>query len=137
MLRPLQIHAQQHLGPVLRFGSAGTGLNLEKCVVRVEFAVEHAAELEVTEFRIHGAEFAFDVVERGGIVFGGGHLEQFAHVAETGTDALQIGDDAFQRGAFLTERLRAIRIVPHVRLLQLEFYLFETAFAFVEVKDTP
>jgi hypothetical protein len=112
-------------------------LDLEIRVVRVELAVEHAAELEVAEFRIHGAEFALDVLQRGGIVFGGGHLEQFAHVPETGTDALQTGDDAFQRGAFLTERLRAIRIVPYVRLLQLEFYFFETAFAFVEVKDTP
>ena len=137
MLRPLQIHAQQHLGPILRFGSAGARLNFDERIVRIEFAVEHAAEFEIAEFCVDRFEFACDLVERSRIIFRRRHLQQFAHVAETGADPFEIADDAFECGAFLTERLRAIRIVPDVGLLQFEFYLFEAAFAFVEVKDTP
>src|SRR3546814_11924870 len=35
---PAQIHAQQHLGPVLRFGASGAGLQINISVVLVELA---------------------------------------------------------------------------------------------------
>ena len=45
--RPAQVHAQQHLRPVLRLGAAGAGLDVQEGVVRVHLAAEHALELEV------------------------------------------------------------------------------------------
>ena len=39
---PAQIHAQQHLRPVLRLGAAGAGLDVEEGAVRVHLAAEHA-----------------------------------------------------------------------------------------------
>ena len=41
---PTQVHAQQDVGPVLGFGTAGTGLDVQVGVVRVHFVAEHAAE---------------------------------------------------------------------------------------------
>ena len=63
-LAPAQVHAQQHLGPVLRLGAAGAGLNVEERVVRVHLAREHAAELEPLELLRHAFDLADDVVER-------------------------------------------------------------------------
>ena len=45
-LAVLQVHAQQHGGPVLRLGAAGAGLDVEEAVVRVRRVGEHAAEFE-------------------------------------------------------------------------------------------
>ena len=40
LLGPAEIHAQKHLGPVLRFGAAGTGLDGDDGVQAVVFAGE-------------------------------------------------------------------------------------------------
>jgi hypothetical protein len=99
--------------------------------------VKHAAEFEITELPFDAVEFARNLIENGRVVLGGGEFEQFAHVGEDRADLLEIRDDAFERRAFLAERLRALRLVPDRRLRQLEFYLFEAMFAIGEVKDTP
>ncbi len=45
LLAPAHIHAQQHLGPVLRLGPARAGMDLEIAVIGVGFAREQAFEL--------------------------------------------------------------------------------------------
>jgi hypothetical protein len=45
-LAPAQVHALQHLGPVLGLGAAGAGLDVEEGRGRVHLAAEHALELE-------------------------------------------------------------------------------------------
>ncbi len=44
-LGPARIHAQQHLGPILRLGAAGAGMDLEIAVVGVGLARQQAFEL--------------------------------------------------------------------------------------------
>ena len=50
-LAVFQVHAQQHRRPVLRFGAAGAGLDVDEAVERVGRVVEHAAEFEGGELR--------------------------------------------------------------------------------------
>ena len=47
LLPPHQVHAQQHLRPVLGFGAAGARLDVHERVGRVLVALEHAAELQL------------------------------------------------------------------------------------------
>ena len=46
VFRPAEIHAQQHLGPVLALGAAGTGVDLEEAVEAIGLAREQALELQ-------------------------------------------------------------------------------------------
>ena len=45
-LRPPDVHPHQHLGPVLRLGAAGAGVDREQRVAAVLGALEHGLELE-------------------------------------------------------------------------------------------
>ena len=44
-LRPAEIHAQQHLRPVLRLGAAGAGVNGHDRILGVVLAAEHLLNL--------------------------------------------------------------------------------------------
>ena len=56
-LRPLQIHAQQHLGPVLRLGAAGAGMDGHDGVGAIVLAAEHLLDFG-------GVDFGLERVER-------------------------------------------------------------------------
>jgi len=60
-LGPLEIHAQQHLGPVLRLDAAGTGVDGHNRVGRVVLAAEHLLDLA-------GVHHGLEAVERPGQV---------------------------------------------------------------------
>ena len=44
---PSQIHAQEHFGPVLGFGTPRSSLNVEESVGGIHFTCKHASELEL------------------------------------------------------------------------------------------
>src|ERR1700689_1573778 len=64
---PAKIHAQQHLGPVLGLGTAGTGLDVEERAVRVHLTGEHALEFELANPGLELTGIALDL-ERSGFV---------------------------------------------------------------------
>ena len=55
-LGPAQVHAQQHLGPVLRLGAAGAGMNGEDGVLAIVLAAEHLLDLAGLHFLIERLE---------------------------------------------------------------------------------
>src|SRR5262249_16938555 len=55
-LAPAEVHAEEHLGPVLRLEAAGAGVNLDDRVPGVVLAAEQLGELE-------GGELALDLVD--------------------------------------------------------------------------
>ena len=99
--------------------------------------MKHPPKFEITQLVFDTIEFARNLIENCRVILGSRKFEQFSHVRENGTDLLEVRDDAFQRRPFLTKRLRTVRVVPHRRFGQFEFYLFEAVFAVGEVKDTP
>src|ERR1700735_5366163 len=58
---PAKVHAQQHLGPVLRLGAAGAGLDVQERAMRVHLAAEHALELELAYPRLELTGIALDL----------------------------------------------------------------------------
>ena len=134
---PAQIHAHQHAGPVLRFRSAGTGLDIEVAIGAVVFTGEHAAEFQLRQLLFQHIELGDSFVE-GLFVFGfNGQLQQAGNVLQPLRHLIQRINDGFQRGTLFTQRLRTLWFVPDVRLLQLGVYFFETLFLSIVVKDTP
>ena len=50
LLRPARIHSQQHRRPVLAFGTAGAGMNLEIGIEPIRLAREQRLELAAGDF---------------------------------------------------------------------------------------
>ena len=82
-----------------------------------------------------------DVARNGGrgafVAFGFGQFEQFAGAGEVVAERADAIDDAVERRALLAELLRALRVVPDVRVFQLAAYFLEPFALAVVVKDTP
>ncbi len=78
-----------------------------------------------------------DRVERRVVGFGARELEQLARCRVSPVSRLrQRADDAFERFALLAELLRALRIVPDLRIFELSRDLLESHRLHIEVKDT-
>ena len=60
-LGPLQIHPQEHLGPVLRLGAAGAGMNRHDGVGAIVFAAEHLLRLGRLDLLLQLVEAAFEI----------------------------------------------------------------------------
>ena len=136
-VRPFQVHAQQHLRPVLGLGAAGSGLDVEERAVRVHLARKHALELETLHCRGQLHDIRLDFVGRPRVRLFSRELEQFPGVAQAARQLVQAADDLFQFGALASELLRAFRVVPDARLFELAGYFFETLVLVVVIKDTP
>ena len=63
-LGPAQVHAQQHLGPVLAFGAAGAGVDGDDGAARVVFAGEQHGGLEALQQLAVGLHVALDIGRR-------------------------------------------------------------------------
>ena len=61
LLRPAQVHAHQHLGPVLRLGAAGAGVDREDRVLVVVGTRELELELERPSSRAEPLDEAFEL----------------------------------------------------------------------------
>ncbi len=137
VLAPAQIHAQQHLGPVLRLGTAGTGLDVDERVRRIHLAGEHALELELADFRGEVVDVVGDRRDRAFVVLANCEIKQIAGLAERIGQRADAADDAIEARALLAELLRALRVVPDVRIFKLARNFFEALRLGIEVKDTP
>ena len=73
--RKLDVHTLKHAGPVLRFGSAGAGLNFQEAVSLVMFLIEHALEFEMFDLFFETADISFYRFQRGVIVLFFGHFK--------------------------------------------------------------
>ena len=86
-LRPAQVHAQEHLGPVLALGATGAWVDADDGVADVEFSIEQPLLLEQGEhsadLRVEQLQFARDLglqaLTRG---FLSRDLQQNLHIVE-------------------------------------------------------
>src|SRR5579859_2183197 len=132
----LQVHAFEHRRPVLRLGSAGTGLDVEEAVVGIHGIGEHAPELHPGDDFLHVGDVLADGMQRGIVVLGASHGKQVARIAQPLVEFFQRGDDGFQLLALTAQVLGAFGIIPDRGIFgELDHFGQAAAFAF-EVKDT-
>ncbi|MCY1276206.1 hypothetical protein D9M70_248650 [compost metagenome] len=137
LVGPAQVHAQQHVGPVLGLGAAGAGLDVQVGVVRVHLAAEHAAEFQLLEDLAQALDFGGDVVHRAFVVLLDRHVQQVAGVGQAAGEVVQGLDDLRQLGAFTAEVLGVFGVVPDVGVFEFAVYFDETIMLLIVVKDTP
>jgi hypothetical protein len=113
-----QVLAQQHRGPVARFGAAGAGLNIEEAVVRVGRIREHAAEFHVFDALFEAGRIAFAGEEGFLVIFFVRHVEQVLRVAQVVVERGERVDDVVQQLLFPAEGLGMLRVVPDGRVFE-------------------
>ena len=119
VLGPAEIHAQQHFGPILRFGAARARLDGEDGVQVVVVAAEKRFRFEPRGERVGGGDFFRDVFENG---FALRVVGFFLREMEIGLDVARfsgerfLGVDAvFELLALLQDRLGLFLVVPEIR----------------------
>jgi hypothetical protein len=136
LLAPAQVHAQQHLRPILRFGAARSRLDVEERAVRVHLAGEHALELELLDVALQRREVALDGLCGRLVVFFDGQGQQLAGVLEPIGHAVERAHDLLQAGALAAQLLGLVRRVPDRGVFQLPAYLGEPLALEVVLKGT-
>ncbi|MNL24760.1 hypothetical protein D3C87_1462080 [compost metagenome] len=134
---PAQVHAQQDVGPVLGFGAAGTGLDVQVRVVRVHFMAEHAAEFQLGQIFLETGQLGDDIAHCAFVVFFNGHVQQVAAIGQTRVQFVQGIDDLRQRSALAAQFLGVFRFVPDTRIFKLAIDFSQTLMLLIVVKDTP
>src|SRR5690606_15380219 len=134
---PAQVHAQQHVGPVLGLGAAGTGDDVQEGAVGVHVATEHAAGLELPQGFAEAGQVGDDVAHRTFVIFLDGHVQQLPGIGQATGELVQGFDDVGQGGTLAAQALGVFRIVPDVGVFEFAVY-FDQAISFlIVVKDTP
>jgi hypothetical protein len=105
--------------------------------VRVHLAAEHALQLETANLPFEPLGVAANVLSGGLIGLPLGQLEEFLRIADALGGAINLRDIGAEAGALLTQLLRALRLRPDGRVLQLSPYLLEALFLAVVLKETP
>jgi Fe2+ transport system protein FeoA len=134
---PTQIHPQNHLGPVLRLGAAGAGLNVEVGIVEVHLTRKHAAKLERRELLFESGDIPLDFADRVGVVFLDRERQQLVRVIQTRREFIEYDDNLLELRTLLPQRLRALGFIPDIGLLEFALDLGQTFRFALVVKDTP
>ena len=132
---PAHIHPQQHLGPVLRLGAAGSGMDLEIAVVGVGLARQQAFELAPCSLGAQPLERRLGLGDDAGLALGLAELDQLDRLVDLALDPPVAADRLVEPGALAQQLLRARGIVPQVLILGLRVQLGETAGCGLPVKD--
>ena len=134
---PLEIHAQQHLRPVLGLGATGARLDVEIGVARVHLAAEHPTQLELADFSLDLGQVTLDLDGDRLVALRFGEFEQFDGVDDGAGRGVHLRGLGRELGALLAELLRLLRLLPDCGVFELPADLFETFLLQVVVKETP
>ena len=132
---PAGVHAQQHLGPVLGFGAAGAGVDLEEAVVGVGLARKQALELEPAEPVPELAQRGLRLGHGLGVALLLGQLGQRQSIREFLLQLALPLDRGREARALAHDRLGALAVTPELRVGGRRAQLVEAFERAVPVKD--
>jgi hypothetical protein len=117
-LRPAQVHAQEHLGPVLRIDAAGTGLHRQDGIICVGFAGEQRGRLEPGDVRLGGIELSRELRDQRFALGRIGLLARKVNVgfqiAQKAPELLVRFDRALRLVLLLQNFLRVFLVLPEI-----------------------
>ena len=108
---PLVVHAVQHLGPVLCFGAAGTGVERQDGVAVVILAVQHGHQLQLVHSLAHGVHGFLRLGDHGGVVLLVQHLDHGLGVIVQALQLFKAGQLAFQVAHFVKHLLAQLGVI--------------------------
>src|SRR5439155_8572152 len=135
-LRPAQVHAQQHLRPVLRLGPARSGVDRDQRAEAVPLAREQALELEIGDLLLDPLELARELVEQRLVALALGQLQHLPQRPEFLLARAPFLDRALRSLQRRHGPLRLLGPVPEARRAQARLEVPDLALAGIDVKDT-
>ncbi len=136
-LGPAQVHAHQHLGPILRLGAAGAGIDVDDGVAVVVRARHHRIPSERRHLRAEFGHIGGDLAHQVGILFGFGQVEQLQQFVGAALDRRPGVDFALQRGDLLHHLLGGLLLIPKAGGEGSFVQLGDARFLARQVKDAP
>jgi len=121
-LGPLDVHAQEHLSPILRFRSARPGMNGADRIAGIVFPGQKRLGLRLQDFVLESLEQRPYLSQRRIIFLG--KLKEHASVGNFIFKLFVPFDDPLQAAALLQKSLRRVLIGPEVRRRSLGFDAF-------------
>jgi hypothetical protein len=97
---------------------------------------KHAPEFETFDGALQRFGIAFDARKRGIVVLVARDVVELTCIAHARAQTFQRTDDAFERLAFFSEVLRALGLVPDIRIFGELDDLAQAYLLLLEVKDT-
>ncbi len=120
LLGPAQVHAHQHLGPVLALGAARAWMNGDDGVERIGLAAEHGPRFKLFGKSGQRLDVALQIGQN---VFAlARQLEVGFNVAGAAHQFIVVGNKFFKALAVAHQRLAGAGIGPESRIGQLGFY---------------
>ena len=117
-LTPAQVHAQQHIGPVLGLGPAGAGLDIEIGIVSIHLAGKHALEFQARQQGFLFIQVIDNRVQGGLIIFLDREVDQIDGIMQGLFKMGQGFDHVLQLGTLSAEFLGTFRIIPDLGVFQ-------------------
>ena len=130
------VHAQQHRGPVLRFRAASAGLNVDEAIERVGRVVEHAAELKRGNGLLDFVDVGGNGIQRVVVVLLARHRKQLIGILEAIGYTIERQDDVLERLLLFAQFLRALGVVPDLRVFEFARNGVQLIEFLIVVKDT-
>ena len=113
-LRPAHVHAQQHLGPVLRVGAAGARVHLADRVALVVLAGEQRPQLELVELADDAVDAGVDLRLDRVVALLAAELVQRLEVGQPLLEAVDELDVVAHASELGRDLARLVRVVPQV-----------------------
>jgi hypothetical protein len=129
--------AKQHLRPVLRLGSAGSGLNFNKAIIGISRVGEHAPEFKTLNQRLETRQITLDGNQCLIIVLRPGDLRQLDAVAKATIQFVDGQDNTVKLFFFPSQVLSVLGVVPDIGSFELTIDFVQARAFDIEVKDTP
>ena len=129
------VHAHQHRGPVLAFGAAGAGVDLDECVEGIGFAGKKRLDLGLRHLRLQREQSLLCISDDRLVALAFAHLDQFGVVGDRLLKVADHGDALVEVLTLTHELLRLLGIVPDRRVFGLGVQFSEAAERTIPVKD--
>ena len=115
-LHPAGVHAVEHLGPVLGFGAAGPGVELQNGVAPVVLSGEEGGHPALGGPVLQGGKLGFQLLQNLRVVGLLAHLAKGRQILPAGEQLLLLGDLVLELLEPLLDLLGPLQIVPEAVL---------------------
>ena len=133
---PALIHAQQHRGPILAFGTTSAAVDFDIGVVVVGFARQQGGHLVHLRLRGQRLQSRNAIIGQRLVPFHFGELDQLARIGQVTLDSARGGYGPVQPTTLGHQRLGGLGIVPQLRVFNPRVQFIETAKGAIPVKET-
>ena len=134
-LRPAGVHAQEHVRPVLAFGTTGAGMHFDIGIVAIGFARQHGFHLTASSLDLQSLQRVLGILDDRLVALFLAKFDQLDIVVELLLHGLDATDAVVELLALAHQLLGFLGIVPEVRILRLVIQPVQSSYRLIPVKD--